>query len=301
MSWLESEIEKIENKGSNGTGNGAGNGTSKKTAAMYFAAGIVIAIVALIVLSVLWPPVSTGSVKVIRIEGEINPGNSPTGAHSEYIGSLIRNAADDPLVEAIVLRIDSQGGVMAAGEEIIADVEYAKTKKPVITSMGAQATSAAYHISSHTDRIFASPDTATAGIGVIITFYDKSRVYDREGVVVEPIKSVETKDAGADYRGLSSTEKKYMQSYVDASGEDFINDILAQRPDVSRDDIDTGRVIRGAEALELGLIDEIGNLYQAIDYAKNYKNNIKKDAKKDSKNSDKNTDKKDAEKTEVNE
>ncbi|MBR6010876.1 MAG: hypothetical protein IK060_00810, partial [Methanomicrobium sp.] len=103
MSWLESEIEKIENKGSNGTGNGAGSGTSKKTAAMYFAAGIVIALVALIVLSLLWSPGSTGSVKVIRIEGEINPGNSPTGAHSEYIGSLIRNAADDPLVEAIVL------------------------------------------------------------------------------------------------------------------------------------------------------------------------------------------------------
>ena len=287
MSWLESEIEKIENKGSNGTGNGAGSGagsgTSKKTAAMYFAAGIVIALVALIVLSLLWSPGSTGSVKVIRIEGEIYSGNSPNGANSEYIGSLIRNAADDPLVEAIVLRIDSQGGVMAAGEEIIADVEYAKTKKPVITSMGAQATSAAYHISSHTDRIFASPDTATAGIGVIITFYDKSRVYDREGVVVEPIKSVETKDAGADYRGLSSTERKYMQSSVDASGEYFINDILAQRPDVSRSDIETGRIIRGAEALELGLIDEIGNLYQAIDYAKNYKNNMKNDDKKGAK------------------
>ena len=74
-----------------------------------------------------------------------------------------------------------------------------------------------------------------------------------------------------------------MQSSVDASGEYFINDILAQRPDVSRSDIETGRIIRGAEALELGLIDEIGNLYQAIDYAKNYKNNMKNDDKKGAK------------------
>jgi len=270
MSWLESEIKRIENS----------RKSKQRTAAMYFAAGIVIALVACIVFSMLCSPGNTGGVKVIRIEGEINPGNSPNGANSEYIGSLIRNAADDPLIEAIVLRINSQGGATAAGQEIIADVEYAKTKKPVITSMGAMATSAAYHISAHTDRIFASPDTTTAGIGVIMTFLDKSRAYDREGVVFEPIKSVESKDVGSDYRALTASEKKYLQSYIDASGEYFINDILAQRPNVKREDIDDARIIRGEDAIEKGLVDEIGNLYQAIEYAKNCKNIIGKEAAK---------------------
>ncbi len=270
MSWLESEIKKIENT----------KRDKKRAAAMYFAAGIVIALVACIVFSMLCSPGNTGGVKVIRIEGEINVGNSPAGAHSEYIGSLIRSAADDPLIEAIVLRINSPGGTSAAGEEIIADVEYAKTKKPVITSMGAQATSAAYHISAHTDRIFANPDTTTAGIGTIMLFYDKSRAYEREGVVAEPIKSVESKDAGSDYRALTASEKKYLQSYIDAGGEYFINDILAQRPNVKREDIDDARIIRGEDAIEKGLVDEIGNLYQAIEYAKNCRNILGKEAAK---------------------
>ncbi len=272
MSWLESEIKKIESK----------NKSTKKTAAMYFAAGIVIALVICIVFSILYSPESTGSVKVIRIEGDIDIGNSPSGANSEYIGYQIRSAADDPLIEAIVLRINTQGGATPAAEEIIADIEYAKTKKPVLTSMGGQVTSAGYHISAHTNRIFANPDTLTAGIGTIMYFYDKSKVYNRDGVVVEPIKSAESKDAGSDYRPLSDEEKEYLQSVIDDSGEYFINDVLAQRPNVKREDIENAMVIRGEKALELGLIDEIGNLYQTIDFARNYKNNIK--------NADKNTD-----------
>ena len=83
---------------------------------------------------------------------------------SEVVGNNLREAADDPMVEAIVLRVNSPGGSPAAAQEIIGDLEYAKTKKPVVVSMGDMATSAAYYVSAHADRIYADPDTFTAGV-----------------------------------------------------------------------------------------------------------------------------------------
>ena len=85
------------------------------------------------------------------------------------------------MVEAIVLRVNSPGGTPAAAQEIIGDLEYAKTKKPVVVSMGDMGTSAAYYVSAHADRIYANPDTFTAGVGVIWKFSDISRWMEKEG------------------------------------------------------------------------------------------------------------------------
>jgi len=208
-------------------------------------------------------------VKVVRMEGTLVTGDvSGDGfSASEEVGRQLRDAANDPMVEAIVLRVNSPGGTPAAAQEIIRDLEYAKSKKPVIVSMGDMATSAAYYVSAHSDKIYADPDTFTAGIGVMWTFPDISRWMNNEGYNVSIIKSGTKKDMGTTSRPITDEERTYAQGIVDASFEHFITDVLEQRQ-IARSDIEDGRVIRGADAVKLNIVDEIGNLNDAIDGAK---------------------------------
>lgn len=208
-------------------------------------------------------------VKVIRMEGELSTGDftDDTSVGSEYVGNQLRDAADDPMVEAIVLRVNSPGGSPAAAEEIISDMEYAKTKKPVVVSMGDMATSAAYYVSSHADRIYADPDTFTGGIGVIWTFSDISGWMKDEGYNVTVVKSGEKKDMGSTSRSLTTSERDYAQQIVNESFEEFITDVMNQRV-IPRSAIDDGRVIRGADAIKINLVDNLGNLNDAIEGAR---------------------------------
>ncbi len=211
----------------------------------------------------------TQGVSVIRMEGTMVTGeyyDSET-IGSEIVGRELREAADDPLVDAIVLRVNSPGGTPAAAQEIIGDLEYAKTKKPVVVSMGDMGTSAAYYVSAHADRIYANPDTFTAGVGVIWKFSDISRWMEREGYNVSTIKSGTKKDMGSTSRPLSTDEEEYAQQIVTDSFENFIADVTTQRV-IARSDIEDGRVIRGADAVKINVIDELGNLNDAIDGAK---------------------------------
>ena len=208
-------------------------------------------------------------VTVIRMEGTMVTGqvSDADTIGSEVIGRELRNAADDPMVEAIVLRVNSPGGTPAAAQEIIRDLDYAKSKKPVVVSMGDMGTSAAYYVSAHADKIYANPDTFTAGIGVIWRFSDISRWMDKEGLNVSVVKSGSKKDMGTTSRPMSDDEQIYAQKIVNDSFENFITDVITQRP-IARSDIDDGRVIRGADALRLHIVDEIGNLNDAIGGAK---------------------------------
>jgi protease IV len=208
-------------------------------------------------------------VTVIRMEGTMVTGQASDSETigSEVIGRELRDAADDPMVEAIVLRVNSPGGTPAAAQEIIRDLDYAKSKKPVVVSMGDMGTSAAYYVSAHADKIYANPDTFTAGIGVIWRFSDISRWMDKEGVNVSVVKSGSKKDMGTTSRPISEDEQIYAQKIVNDSFENFITDVISQRP-IARSDIDDGRVIRGADAIRLNIVDEIGNLNDAISGAK---------------------------------
>jgi protease-4 len=208
-------------------------------------------------------------VTVVRMEGTMQTGDYSDAdvAGSEVVGRELRAAADDPMVEAIVLRVDSPGGTPAAAQEIIRDLEYAKTKKPVVVSMGDMATSAAYYVSSHADKIYANPDTFTSGVGVIWKFSDISTWMEREGYNVSVVKSGDKKDMGSTSRPISSDEQVYAQKIVDDSFEEFIGDVTTQRM-INRSDIDDGRVIRGADAIQLNIVDELGNLNDAIAGAK---------------------------------
>ncbi|MFA6225593.1 MAG: signal peptide peptidase SppA [Methanoregula sp.] len=208
-------------------------------------------------------------VTVVRMEGTMVTGEASDGENigSEVVGKELREAADDPMVEAIVLRVNSPGGSPAAAQEIIGDLEYAKTKKPVVVSMGDMATSAAYYVSAHVDRIYADPDTFTSGVGVIWKFSDISRWMDKEGYNLSVVKSGAKKDMGSTARPLNSDEEAYAQKIVDESFENFISDVTSHRM-IARSDIDDGRVIRGADAIKLNTVDELGNLNDAINGAK---------------------------------
>jgi protease-4 len=259
MSWLEKKIEYNKKK------------RSLKSGVMWLAAGILIAFIIMVVAMIIVPYSEDKGVSVIRIEGTIETGDFYTGGYagSEYVGSRIRQAADDPLVEAIVLRVDSPGGSPAGAQEIIEDIRYAKTKKPVFVSMGDMATSAAYYISAYADKIYASPDTLTGSIGTIWTFTDASRSLQIEGVNVSIVKSGDMKDLTSQYRGLTDEEQEYVQSMVDESFERFLDDVLSQR-NISREDVEEAQLYRGEDAYDLGLIDEFGNLFETIEAVKNY-------------------------------
>jgi protease IV len=211
----------------------------------------------------------TQGVSVIRMEGTMVTGEASDSETigSEVVGRELREAADDPMVDAIVLRVNSPGGTPAAAQEIIGDLEYAKTKKPVVVSMGDMGTSAAYYVSAHADRIYADPDTFTAGVGVIWKFSDISNWMEKEGYNLTVIKSGSKKDMGSTARPISDDEQVYAQQIVSESFENFITDVTTQRV-IARSDIEDGRVIRGADALKINVIDELGNMNDAIEGAK---------------------------------
>lgn len=135
--------------------------------------------------------------------------------------------------------------------------------------MGDVAASAAYYISAPADYIIANPDTMTGSIGVIWAFENSSEYFDNEGVDFYVAKSGDFKDMGANWRGLTDVEKQYSEEVVLEVFDRFVDEIASGR-DLSRSevkDMADGRIYTGSRAMELGLVDETGNLYDAIDVA----------------------------------
>ncbi len=217
-------------------------------------------------------PMDSNKVAVIYVQGIMITGNIPGGlgyATSEEISRSIQDAADDKNVKAIVLRINSPGGTPAAAQEIVTEIKKAQEHKPVVVSMGDVAASAAYYISAPADHIIANPDTMTGSIGVIWVFENSSGYFDEEGVEFYVAKSGDFKDMGANWRGLTDDEKQYSEELVLEVFERFVDEIASGRG-LSRSevkDMADGRIYTGSRAMELGLVDETGNLYDAIDVA----------------------------------
>ena len=216
--------------------------------------------------------IDSDKVSVIYVQGIMITGNIPGGfgfATSEDICKNIQDAADDRTVKSIVLRINSPGGSAAAAQEIVTEIEKAQEKKPVVVSMGDVAASAAYHISAPTDRIIANPDTLTGSIGVIWIFENRSAFYEEEGIEFYVAKSGEFKDMGGNWRGLTDEEKHYSEQVILEIYQRFV-DVVADSRNMSTSevkDLADGRIYTGSKAVELGLVDETGNLYDAIEIA----------------------------------
>lgn len=212
-------------------------------------------------------------IAVIYVQGTLITSSIPAGlgyATSEEISKNIRDAAVDENVKAIVLRVNSPGGSSTAGGEVYTEVKRASDSGlPVIVSMGDVAASAAYHISAPADLIVANPSTMTGSIGTIWTFQNLSGFYDEEGIEFHVAKSGEFKDMGAPWRGLSDDEKEYADRVIIEVYTSFVKDVAESRNMSVGEvkDLADGRIYTGMRAKELGLVDEFGNLYDAIDRA----------------------------------
>lgn len=214
--------------------------------------------------------ISNNRVEVIYVQGELLTGSLPAGlgiATSEDITQSLKEAADDDRVKAIVMRINSPGGSPATSEEIISEMK--KIKKPIVVSMGDVAASGAYYISVPATRIIANPDTITGSIGVIWEFQNRSAFYTKDGTSFYISKSGAFKDMGADWRGLTDEEKRYADQTIAEAYSRFVKEVAEGRNlSLSKvKDVADGRVYTGAKAKELGLVDDLGNLDDAINVA----------------------------------
>ena len=175
----------------------------------------------------------------------------------------------DPNVKSIVLRIDSPGGSVGASQEIYKEVMRTNEVKPVIASMGSMGASGGYYAALGAENIIANPGTMTGSIGVIVKFPNLEGFFEKIGYRSEVIKSGPLKDVGASNRPMSEEERKLMQDLIDNVYGQFVRDIAAARgmeEDIIQELAD-GRVYTGEQALEVGLIDSLGNFTDAITIA----------------------------------
>jgi len=170
----------------------------------------------------------------------------------------------DDNVVGFILRINSPGGAVAPSQEIYRHIR--SMKKPVFAAMSTVAASGGYYVASACDRIYALPGTITGSIGVIIKLTNFSDLYGKLGVKIETIKSGKFKDIGSTGRGLTEEEKKLLQSSIDDVYNQFVDDILAKRTFIKREELlpyADGRIITGNEAKRLKLVDNLGTYEDA--------------------------------------
>ncbi len=205
-------------------------------------------------------------IAVIPIDGAIAGTGSAAGGivtPEEFLDKLDQ-AEQDSGVKAIVLRVDSPGGTVAASEEIAAYVKAAE--KPVVVSVGDVGASGAYMVSSQADRIIALPGSAVGSIGVITEIPNVNGLLEKLGIQFVTITAGEYKGAGSPFSALTATETALIQSSVDEVYGQFI-DIVAEGRSMKRSEVEslaTGWAWSGAQAKTLGLVDELGTYEDAL-------------------------------------
>lgn len=217
-------------------------------------------------------------IAVIYALGAIETGKSSMGLMGETMGSttmvdLIKKAAEEPSVKAIVLRVDSPGGSALASDLIWkATVD---AKKPIVVSMGAVAASGGYYIACGSDRIFAEPGTITGSIGVISMKIVTGGVFEKIGVNTEIVKRGKHSDFMSSDRVFTDEERAVMVTMMTDVYDTFLSRVMEGRKKAGReialDDLKKiagGRIWTGRTAKEIGLIDDVGTLDDAIAYAK---------------------------------
>lgn len=172
----------------------------------------------------------------------------------------------DDDVKAVVLRVDSPGGGVAASQEIYRQVTRFKAAKPVVCSMGGVAASGGFYISAPCTRIVANPGSITGSIGVISTIPDLQGLMAKLGVRIQTIKTGALKGAGQFDRPLTDAEREMIASIGQDLYEQFLGDVSRARhiPVAKLRPIADGRVFSGRKAKQLGLVDELGNLVDAV-------------------------------------
>ena len=211
------------------------------------------------------------NIAIVYASGQIIDGEGDESTiGSITLSEALRQAREDKKVKAIVMRVNSPGGSAVASEVIRREVERAAKEKPLIVSMGNYAASGGYWISSSSDYIFADPTTLTGSIGVFGTVPNlKGFFNDKLGLTFDEVKTNENSDFGSIAKPLSPYQMKMMQKHVTDTYDDFITLVSTERElrKTFVDSIAQGRVWSGDDAIELGLVDELGGIEEAVAYA----------------------------------
>ena len=172
-------------------------------------------------------------------------------------------------IRAIVFRVESPGGVVGASQEIYEEIRRINASKKVVVSMGSVAASGGYYVSLGGERILAMPGTLTGSIGVIVKFPNLQGLYEKIGYHSEVIKSGIHKDLGSTDRSPTTEEKALMQSVINNVHDQFVQAVVERRglQEEKVRNLADGRIFTGQQAMELGLIDQLGNFQDAIDLA----------------------------------
>ncbi len=202
-----------------------------------------------------------GNVGVVEITGVISSSKKAIKAIKEF--------RKEDSIKAIIVRINSPGGGIGPSQEIYTEIMRTRTEKPIIASLGSVAASGGYYIASATHKIIANPGTVTGSIGVIVEYTNIQEVLKKIGLSAVVIKSGKFKDIGSPVREITDAEKEFLQSFVDELHMQFVNhaaegrgidsEIMAKLAD--------GRIYTGQKAVELNLIDQLGNFEDSIQLA----------------------------------
>jgi protease-4 len=210
-----------------------------------------------------WQRFGGSKVALITVEGVI--------VDSKEIIEQLEKHRTNPTVKAIVLRINSPGGGVSPSQEIYEELVKTRqvTGKPVVASMGSLAASGGYYIASAADVIVANPGSITGSIGVLIQVPNITGLLQKIGVRSVVVKSGEHKDLASPTREMTDAERQILQRLLDDVHDQFI-DVVAKARKLDRKKVEAladGRIFSGREAQSLGLVDQLGNLQDAINRA----------------------------------
>jgi protease-4 len=197
-------------------------------------------------------------VGVVEIKGVI--------ADAQETVSQLKRFRKNEDIKAIVLRIDSPGGGVGPSQEIYAEVKKTTNTKKVVASMGAIAASGGYYVAAAADHLVANPGTITGSIGVLMEFSNVEELFKKIGLSAVVLKSGEYKDTGSPLRKMTSAERNLLQGFIENVHQQFVTAVAEGRKmsEESVRAIADGRILSGEQAQELGLLDSLGNMEDAI-------------------------------------
>jgi protease-4 len=219
-----------------------------------------------------WSDPFAKQIALIYAVGNIIPGKGVPGSSigAETLGASIRAARENPFVKAILIRVDSGGGSSLASDVIAREVQLCReAEKPLIVSMGGAAASGGYYISSHADRIIASPLSVTGSIGVFLAMPEFAGLLEKYDIGSAQVGTSENASFGNPFKRLNAGEQEKLSGLVSHTYKLFI-DTVAQGRKMDREAVDAvaqGRVWTGRQALEHGLVDSLGGFQDALDAA----------------------------------
>ena len=221
------------------------------------------------------PKIAIIEAKGLMVTGDsfIDPLTGTQVMGADTIVSAIQDAKDDDSIKAVVLRIDSGGGLVVAADIIWRALVQLTEVKPLVVSMGNVAASGGYYIAAPADVIVAEPGTITGSIGVISGKYSLKGLYEKLGIQKELLKRGKHADFYTDYGDYSPSEQEIIQKQIKEIYDDFITKVALGRSKLTTTEVDNlgrGRIWSGRQAKENGLVDELGGLSLALAIAQEY-------------------------------